>query len=102
MSRSLYRTPRTALKWGTLSGWLQAAYRLEGRRAASLNKQRKQLHIEVLPLHLIEECNDPCVLVACRAYLTREQPRRGQRACAPHTRLIVAINNRLSHLGTVS
>jgi hypothetical protein len=98
MSRAIYRTPRTRLNWSTLSDWLQVAYRLEWRRAASLNKQRKQLHVEALPLHLIAECDDSGVLTACRAYLVREQPKRGQRGSAPHTQLIVAINNKLSRL----
>lgn len=98
MSALLYRTPRTSLHWSTLTEWLHVAYQLEQRRSGTLNGQRKRFHIEAQPLHLIGACDDAEVLIACRNFLTSRQPSRGQRGNAPHTRLIVAINNRLTGL----
>lgn len=98
MSTFLYRTPRTLLHWANLSEWLHAAYQLEQRRSGTLNGQRKRFHVEALPLHLIQKCDDPETLKACLSFLTRKQPSRGQRENAAHTPLIVAVNNRLMRL----
>jgi hypothetical protein len=90
------------MHWSTLTDWLEVAWQLGARRSGSLNNQRKRFHVEALPLRLISECNDPTLLAACRDILTHSrgfsQPLRGQRADAPHTALIVAINNRVSRL----
>ena len=101
MSRLRYQTPRTFKHWSTLAEWLDVAYGLEQRRSASLNKERRNFHVQALPLHLIDECEDAGTLTACHRFLTRRQPCRGQREHAPHTALIVALNNRISRLGVV-
>jgi hypothetical protein len=98
-----HRTARTRIWWSTLAGWLEAAYALERRRSGTLNKRRKQLHVEALPISLIENCTDAGVLTGCRSLLRNRsggfaQPLRGQRESAPHTTILVAINNRLAQL----
>jgi hypothetical protein len=103
MTQQRFHTPRTLMYWSTLADWLEVASQLQQRRSGSLNKQRKQLHVESLPLRLILECDDPKLLVACRHLLSNgpsgfSQPLRGQRGGAPHTPLIVAINNRIARL----
>ena len=103
MSKQLFCTPRTRMHWSTLADWLEVSSQLGERRSGSLNKQRKRLHVEALPLGFIAECHDPRLLIACRDVLTHRsrgfsQPPRGQRGDAPHTPLIVAINNRLVRL----
>jgi hypothetical protein len=91
------------LRWSTLAEWYDAAITLGHRRASALNTRRKALHVEVLPLPLIAQCNDDQVLRRCRMLLCSSpppfgQPRRGQRKDAPHTALIVATNNRLTQI----
>ena len=98
MSRFRYRTPQTLLSWSTLAEWLHVAHQLEQRKSNSLNKERKRSHIQALPLDLVDECTDVTTLMACRGFLTLRRPSRGQRAHAPHTPLIVAIDNRISRL----
>lgn len=101
--RGIHRTPRTQLCWSSLPEWIDAAWELESRRSSTANTERKRLHVEALPSTLIARTSDKAALEACRSLLTSgpsgfTQPLRGQRADAPHTALIVAINNRLAGL----
>jgi hypothetical protein len=100
MPRQWYSTPRTRLHWSSLAEWLDAASQLERRRHTYLNNERKRLHVASLPLSLIVDCDEPELLVVCRNLLQHgpthfRRPLRGQRADAPHTRLLVEINNQL-------
>lgn len=98
-----YQTPGTQLTWSSLEEWLKAALQLDARRSSLHSKQSCRHHVEALPLSLIPLCLDIATLIACRSLLQRgppsfAQPPRGNRANAPHTQLIMAINNQLARL----
>lgn len=98
-----YQTPGTQLTWTSLEEWLKAAHQLDARRSSLHNKQSSRHHVEALPLSLIPHCFDRATLVGCRSLLQQgppgfAQPPRGNRANAPHTPLIMAINNQLAML----
>lgn len=102
-SPRVYTTPTTKLTWSTLAQWCDCALTLNARPCSRQNNERMEFHVNVLPLALINTCTDEKALRACRSLLQHgpkhiAQPSRGQRANAPHTALIVAINNRLSAL----
>jgi len=98
------QTPRTALTWATLEEWLGCARTIERRRASALRNRQAELHIRALPVSLVTQCSGRATLVSCDRLLRRGpthfcQPPRGQRQNPPQTALIVAIANRIAHIG---
>ena len=96
-------TPRTTLKWSTLQEWYACARRINDRRSTFLHHEQARLHVKALPIKLIYSCADRTTLSHCSSWLCNGpsdfmQPPRGKRGDAPHTPLIVAINNRIAQL----
>jgi hypothetical protein len=99
----LLSNPGTQLTWTSPEEWLKAAHQLDARRSCLHTKQSCCHHVEALPLSLIPLCFDRATLADCLSLLQRgppsfAQPPRGNRANAPHTPLIMAINNQLARL----
>lgn len=98
-----YQTPGTQLSWTSLEEWLKAARQLDARAPSLHNNNSCRHHVEALPLSLIPHCFDRATLIASRSLLQTgppsfAQPPRGNRANAPHTPLIMEINNQLAKL----
>lgn len=94
-------TPFTRLSWNSLHGWYDAALTITHRPPSYRRHLQIDAHLAALSVFYIKICADPDLLRATKSLLTAGdfgQPCRGQRAGAPQTALIVAINNRLQHL----
>ena len=97
-----YRTPETNLVWHDLKSWRAGLVTL-GRRHPSAKRYRQlAAHLHALPADLVYGCNDRPTLLSTRTLVIHPQfgnrPPRHHRADAPHTPIIVAINNRLAQL----
>ncbi len=98
-----YVTPGTRLVWRDLAGWLEAARRINGRRASEARHHAIAAHLAALPVTLVSGCDAPAILEQALAWWIHGasgfcRPPRGLRADAPQTPLIVAARNRLTQL----
>ena len=106
MSTIEYRTPGTRLWWSSVAAWVEAAHRIDRRRSSSARNAALQAHAAVLPLDLIGKDTDPSALREAVRLLkygppSLRRPQRGDRANAPHTPRIMALNNRIAQLERV-
>lgn len=98
-----YVTPGTRLVWRDLTGWLEAASRINSRRASEARHHAVAAHLAALPVALVSGCDAPDTLARALAWWIHGpsgfcRPPRGHRAGAPQTALIVAARNRLTQL----
>ena len=98
-----YVTPGTRLVWRDLAGWLEAARRINGRRASEARHHAIAAHLAALPVALVSGCDAPAILEQALVWRILgppgfRRPARGHRADAPQTPLIVAARTRLTQL----
>lgn len=98
-----FRTPMTRLSWSTLAEWHHCAMTLRARPPTRGKYERIEAHIRALPKALIDVTRDREALTVTLSLLASTEtpfgrPLRGLRADAPHTPLIMALQNRLAQL----
>jgi hypothetical protein len=103
MSRTIYKTPYSALRWSNLEEWVQAAKIIRQRRCSYRTNEQRRCHVSALPQELIYICDCRATLDEALHLLTSGasgfgRPARGQRAEAVQTPLIVAARNRVAQL----
>lgn len=94
-------TPHTRLSWNSLGGWQDAALAINARPPSRLRHRQIECHVIALSAAYINACSSAALLRSVKELLTSGDfrlPCRGRRANAPHTPLIVAVNNRLQRL----
>jgi len=93
-----WSTPGTRLRGTTLSEWVEAWRRLDGRRASSARHAAMAAHLEALPDAVVEAASAED-LDALVGVLREAQPSRGRRQGHPTTRLLDAVDRRRRALG---
>lgn len=100
-----YRTTETNIDWHNLESWAAALYALGKRPGSSKRSRQIDNHLHALPTTLVYACDERDTLIEARDLVVDRQfgarPPRRLRANAPHTPIIVAINNRLYQLSSV-
>ena len=103
-----YRTPETNLVWHDLKSWRAGLVTL-GRRHPSAKRYRQlAAHLRAAggPGLWLQRPSDSPTLLSTRTLVIHPQfgkrPPHHHRADAPHTPIIVAINNRLAQLAARS
>ena len=99
---TVYRTPDTHIDWSDLQSWRDVLVLIGRSRASARRARQLDAHLGLLPIELIYSCSHEPTLRGARALVIDpsfgNRPQRGWRKDAPHTPIIMAINNRLAQL----
>ncbi len=103
MTHYQYTTPGTRFTWSDVSEWVDAAYRIDGRRLGAARNRALAAHGAVMPRELINRETDVPSLEAAIHLLKYgppglARPSKGARANHPTTPVIMDLMNRLAVL----
>lgn len=103
MTRYIYTTPGTRVRWSNVVEWCAAAWKLNSRRWSRKMRRDLETHAMCMPLDMIK-IEDDLEAIESAVWLLKygptglQRPQRGHHGDHPTTAVIVALNNRAAVL----